>query len=245
MGAALIALILLLGRYAPRAPAALVACIVAIAVSRALDLAAAGVVHLSPISSTLPAPGVPALSFRDIQALAPGAIALAVLVFAEGILIARTLADKRRESVDADRELTALGAANVSAGLVNGFAVGASTSRSLTADASGAQTQLAQWIAAAVLLLFVLFVAPLVATLLRVALSAILIAAGVRLIEPAEWRALMRLDRRAFALAAGVALAVLVLGGLAGVLIGVEISLARMLPVLIVDADDLDETFEP
>jgi len=152
-----------------------------------------------------------------------------LLVFAEGILMARTLAEKRRETVDADRELVALGAANVSAGLVSGFTVGASTSRSLTADATGAQTQLAQWIAAMVLVLFVLFLAPAVALLPRVALSAILIAAGLRLIDIDEWRKLLRLDRRAFGLALGVALAVLVLGVLPGVLIGVALSLARIL----------------
>jgi SulP family sulfate permease len=229
LGMGLIALILLLGRVTPRAPAALVACIVAIAASQALDLPARGVVHLAPISSTLPTPGLPAITWRDVQALAPGAIALALLVFAEGILIARTLADKRREAVDPDRELTALGASNVAAGLVSGFTVGSSTSRSLTADASGAQTQLSQWIAAAVLVLFVVFVAPLVALLPRVALSAILIAAGLRLIEIGEWRTLLRLDRRAFALALGVALAVLTLGVLPGVLIGVALSVARIL----------------
>jgi SulP family sulfate permease len=229
LGMGLIALILLLARIAPRAPAALAACIVAIAVSQALDLPARGVVHLAPISTALPTPGLPAITWRDVQALAPGAIALALLVFAEGILIARTLADKRREAVDPDRELTALGASNVASGLVSGFTVGSSTSRSLTGDASGAQTQLAQWIAALVLLLFLLFVAPLVALLPRVALSAILIAAGLRLIEIGDWRTLLRLDRHAFALALGVALAVLVLGVLPGVLIGVALSVARIL----------------
>ena len=148
---------------------------------------------------------------------------------AEGILIARTLAAKRREAVDADRELVALGAANAAAGLVSGYVVGSSTSRSLTADATGAQTQLAQWIAAIVLVLFVVFVAPAVALLPRVALSAILIAAGLRLIDLVEWRTLLRLDPRAFALALGVALSVLVLGVLPGVLIGVAFSLARIL----------------
>jgi len=229
LGVGLIALILLIHRVAPGAPAALVACIVAIAASRALDLAAQGVAHLSPMPSSLPMPGLPAITVRDVQALAPGAIALALLVFAEGILLARTLAEKRRETIDADRELVALGAANVAAGLVSGFGVGASTSRSLTADASGAQTQLAQWVAAIVLLVFILFVTPGLALLPRVALSAILIAAGVGLIDVAEWRALLRLDRRAFALALGVALAVLVLGVLPGVLIGVALSLARIL----------------
>jgi SulP family sulfate permease len=229
LGVGLVALILLLGRYAPRAPATLVACIVAIVASQALDLAGRGVVHLAPIASTLPTPRLPAITFRDVQALAPGAMALALLVFAEGILIARTLADKRKETVDADGELVALGAANAAASLVSGFTVGSSTSRSLTADSTGAQTQLAQWVAAAVLVLFVVFIAPLVALLPRVALSAILIGAGLRLIDVAEWRTLLRLDRRAFVLALAVALAVLALGVLPGVLVGVGFSLARVL----------------
>src|SRR6185369_10202124 len=144
-------------------------------------------------------------------------------------LMARTLAAKHRESLDADRELVALGAGNVAAALVGGFPVGATTSRSVTADASGARTQLTQWIAAALLALFVLFVAPLLVLLPRVALAAILVAAAARLIDLAEWRTLARLDVRALGLAAGVALGVLVLGVLPGVLVGVALSVARIL----------------
>jgi len=229
LGLALLALLVMVGRWAPRAPAALVACVLAIAASRVLDLPAHGVVHLAPMQAGLPMPALPAIALRDVQSLAPGAIALALLVFAEGILMARALGAKHRETVDADRELGALGAANVASGLVGGFGVGASTSRSLTADATGAQTQAAQWIAALVLLLFVLFVAPGLGLLPRVALSAILIAAALRLIDVGQWRTLLRLDRRAFALALGVAVAVLVLGVLPGVLLGIGLSLARIL----------------
>jgi len=229
LGIVLIAVIVLLGRFAPRVPAALVACVIAVAASRALDLAAHGVVHLSPIAASIPAPSLPAMALGDLQALAPGALALALLVFAEGILMARTLAAKHHTPLDADRELTALGAGNIAAGLVSGFPVGASTSRSVTADANGVQTQLAQLIAAALLAAFVLLLAPWLGALPRVALSAILIAAGVRLVDAGEWRTLLRLDRRAFGLAIAVAIGVLVLGVLPGVLLGVALSLARIL----------------
>jgi SulP family sulfate permease len=229
LGAILVAVILALGRVAPRAPAALVACAIAIAASLALHLAERGVVHLAPITGELPTPSIPGLGLRDLQALAPGALALAVLVFAEGILMARALAAKHRENVDADRELTALGAGNVAAGLVSGFPIGASTSRSVTADASGVTTQLAQWVAAALLVLFVLFLAPALDALPRVALSAILVAAAVRLVEIGEWRELLRLDRRAFGLAIAVTAGVLLLGVLPGVLLGVGLSLAHVL----------------
>ena len=229
LGLALIALIVLLARFAPKVPAALVACVVAIAASSALDLPARGVAHLAPLAATFPAPALPQVSLPDLQALAPGAIALALLVFAEGVLLARTLAAKRREPVDPGQELTSLGAANAAVAFVGGFPVGASTSRSVTADANGAQTQLAQWIAALLLAAFVLFLAPALDALPRVALSAILVAAGVRLFDAGELRTLHALDRPAFWLAVAVTLGVLLLGVLPGVLLGVGLSLARVL----------------
>lgn len=229
LGLALLVLVLVLARLAPRVPAALIACLAAIGASQALDLREAGVVHLAPLLAALPAPTLPRASLSDLQALAPGAIALALLVFAEGILMARTLAAKHREALDADVELGALGAGNVAAGLVSGLPVGASTSRSVTADASGMSTQLSQLLAAGLLALFVLFLAPTLDLLPRVALSAILVAAGLRLVDVGEWRTLFRLDRRSCLLALAVAGGVLVLGVLPGVLLGVGLSVARVL----------------
>ncbi|MEO8752634.1 MAG: SulP family inorganic anion transporter [Casimicrobiaceae bacterium] len=229
LGAVLIAVMLALGRLAPRVPAALVACIVAVLASAALDLPARGVVHLQPVAATIPAPSLPQVSLQDVSSLAPGAIALALLVFAEGVLLARTLAAKRREEIDPDQELTALGTANFAAGLVCGFPVGASTSRSLTADAAGTRTQLTQWIAVALLAAFVLFLAPALAALPRVALAAILVAAGARLFDIHALRSLYALDRRAFGLALAVTLGVLLLGVLPGVLLGIGLAVARLL----------------
>lgn len=128
-----------------------------------------------------------------------------------------------------DQELTALDMANVAAGAITGFPVGASTSRSVTADAAGVHTQLAQWIAATLLLVFVLFLAPWLVLLPRVALAAILIVAAIQLIDVAGLRMLFAMDRRAFVLAVAVTLGVLVLGVLPGVLLGVVLSLGRVL----------------
>jgi SulP family sulfate permease len=220
---------LLLDRFAPHAPAALIACAVAVVASAALELRARGVAHLQPISAAIPAPSLPEVSLHDVSSLAPGALALALLVFAEGVLLARTLAAKRHEEIDPDHELTALGAGNLAAGLVGGFPVGSSTSRSVTADAAGTRTQLTQWIAAALLAAFVLFLAPALSALPRVALAAILVAAGLRLFDAREMRSLRGLDRREFGLALAVMLGVLLLGVLPGVLLGVALSLARLL----------------
>jgi SulP family sulfate permease len=229
LGIALVALLLALRLFAPRAPAALVAVIVGIALAQVLDLAGGGMAMLQPLPSGLPEPALPAVAFADVRALVPGAIALAFLIFAESIVLAQTLAAKRREAVDANAELVALGVANAAAGALGGYSVGASASRSITADAAGGRTQLAQWVAIALLLAFMLWLAPLVGRLPRVALAAILIVAGIGMIELAATRVLAQLDRHSFWLSLAVSAGVLVLGVLPGVLLGIALSVGRVM----------------
>ena len=93
LGAALIALLLALRAWLPRVPGPVVACIVAVAAMVALGLRERGVVTLTGLSPGLPAPALPDVTFSDVRALAGGAIALAFLVFAEGVVLARTLAE--------------------------------------------------------------------------------------------------------------------------------------------------------
>lgn len=229
LGIALIVLLLALRAWLPRAPGALIACLASVAAMHAFDLHAAGVAMLRPMPPGIPAPSLPDVSFADVRSLAGGAIALAFLVFAEGVLLARTLAERRRESVDPTAELRALGVANVAAGIAGGFNVGASGSRSIAADISGGRTQGTQIIALAILVAFTLFAAPLLVHLPRVALAAILIAAGFFLIDVVGTRELYRMERHAFWLANLVTLGVVVLGVLPGMLIGVALAFAEVL----------------
>ncbi len=165
----------------------------------------------------------------DVRALVPGAIALAFLIFAESIVLAQTLAAKRREAVDANTELVALGVANVASGALGGYSVGGSASRSITADAAGGRSQLAQWVAIALLLAFMLWLAPLIGRLPRVALAAILIVAGIGMLDLAATRVLARLDRRSLWLSLAVSAGVLVLGVLPGVLLGIALSVTLVM----------------
>jgi SulP family sulfate permease len=229
LGAALLALLVALRRYVPRAPAALVACVVAGLAAGTLGLGAAGVAMLKPLPEGLPVPAVPAISFADLRHLVPGALALAFLIFAEGVLLAQVLAAKRDEAIDADGELRALGIANVAAGFLGGFNVGASGSRSFTADAAGARTQVTQWVTVALLVAFMLWLSPVIGWLPRVALAAILIGAGIALVDIVGTRELWRMERRSFAMSVAVTLGVLVVGVLPGVLLGIAIALARAL----------------
>ena len=228
-GLALVALMFALKRFLPAVPASLATCVVAIGLVFALDLRAYGIVLLGTVPQGLPVPHLPAVSFRDLIELIPGALATATLIFAEGILLARAIAARHRQEIDANSELAALGTANLAAGIVGGFAVGASGSRTLTVAATGGRTQLAQWVAAALLVLFMLLLAPLLEWLPIVALAALLIYAGMTTLDRDGADLLRRLEPRAFRLSLGVTLGVLVLGVLPGILVGVALSVLRLL----------------
>ena len=228
LGASLVALLFVLRKLAPRWPGPLIACIAAVAAARLLDLPAHGVAALGTIPQGLPVPRWPDVGIGDAKGLLPAAIAIAFLAFAEGVVLARAFAAKHREEIDANQELVAFGAASAAAGALGGFPVNASQSRSAIADAAGARTQLAQWTAAAFLVLFLLFLAPSLERVPLVAFSAILVFAGLTLLDASVLRQIRRFDRRAFWHSLGVTLAVLILGLVPGLLLGMALSLVRL-----------------
>lgn len=229
LGLALIALVLVLKRYAPALPGSLAVCVVGIALALALDLTKHGVALLGELPGGLPLPQLPAVSGQDLLDLAPGALALATLIFADGILLARAIAANLHRDIDANGELVALGTSNVGAGLLGGYTVGSSGSRTFTVAAYGGRTQLAQWAALGLLVAFVLVLAPLLAWLPVVALAALLVCTGFALFDWAENRRLRRLEPAAFRLSLGVTLGVLVFGVLPGILVGVALSALGLL----------------
>jgi MFS superfamily sulfate permease-like transporter len=177
----------------------------------------------------LPSPRLPAVSGQDLLDLAPGALALSTLIFAEGILLARAVATNLRQDIHANGELAALGTSNLGAGLLGGYTVGSSGSRTLTVAAYGGRTQMAQWVAAALLLLFVLVLAPLLKWLPVVALAALLVYTGFALVDWKENVRLRRLEPGGFRLSLGVSLGVLLFGVLPGILAGVALSVVALL----------------
>lgn len=228
LGIALVALCVTLRRAAPRWPGALIACVLAAVASVLFDLPARGVAVLGAVPQGLPVPHWPAIEIADAKAMLPAATAIAFIAFAEGVVLARAFAAKHREEVDANRELIAFGAASAAAGALGGFPVNASQSRSAIADAAGARTQLTQWIAAALLALFLLFLAPLLGRVPVVAFAAILVFAGLTLLDGTVLKQIHRFDRRAFWHSLGVTAAVLVLGLVPGLLVGVIVSLVHL-----------------
>jgi SulP family sulfate permease len=169
------------------------------------------------------------ISRADLRSLLPGAIGIALLTFPDGILLARAFANKNGYDVQPERELRALAVANLAAGLFQGFPVGASQSRTAVNDAAGGRTQLASLVATAALVPFLLLLTPLLRLLPMVALGAIVIFAGVQLVDLEEYARLYRVGRLSFVNGLLVTLGVLVIGVVPGIVVGVMLSLIVLL----------------
>src|SRR5262249_39691735 len=133
----------------------------------------------------------------------------------------------------------ALGASNLLAGLFRGFAVGSSQTRTLLNSATGGRTQVVSFAAAGLLVAFVYFLAPWIATLPSVAIAAILVFTGFTLIDVRAFGTLWRLDRFSGLLALITAAAVVSLGVLPGILLGVILSLIHLLSRIVRPQDAL------
>ena len=229
LGAGLLALLLALHRFAPKAPAAVVACVVAMAVSAALGLEARGVKVVGRIPQGLPGIAFPEVSWQEVQTLLPAAIGIALLTYTEGILLARAFGAKNGYEVSANQELTALGLADVAAGLFQGFSITGSQARTTLNDAAGGKSQLASVVAAVALALFLLFLTPAMAHLPEVALAAILIYAGLGLIEFGVMGRIYRFYPRSAIVAGLTTLCVLAAGVVPGILFGVALSLLGLI----------------
>ncbi len=229
LGLGLIALIGILLRWFPQVPAALTICVLGIVLALGLDLEQYGITLIGKVPQGLPELTLVAPRLADIAALAPAALALAFLTFSDGILLAQTFAGKHSNEINPNQELVALGVANISAALWQGFAVSASQSRTAVAASAGARSQVAQLVAAAGLLFFLLFLADVVTHLPRVALGAILIVTAVSMLEAASLKRMFRIDRVEFGIAIGVTAAILFAGVVPGIIMGMLVSLIAVL----------------
>ena len=228
IGVGTLTLILVVQALVPSAPASLIAVALGVLVSRALDLGNKDVALVGHITASLPDFGVPSVPLDDLERLVAGALGIALLAYAESIAAARQFGAKHGYEVDPNRELVAVGASNVAAGLVQGFPVDASFSRSAVADASGQRTQLSGLVNALLVVVTLALLMSLFADLPKATLAAIVIAAVLPLLRTRELRRLQRLDEVDFAFAALCLVGVLVVGVLQGIVIAVLASLVAL-----------------
>jgi high affinity sulfate transporter 1 len=221
VGAASLAVLFLGARWAPRVPWGLVVLVVGIAVSSWVDLAARGVATVGEVPRGLPPIGVPAISTADLAPVALGGMAIALVALAEGLSAARLFAARRGYTVDADQELLATGAANVAAGLSGGLGVGGSLSKTAAAYRAGSRSQITGLTAATLVLLVLALVAPLLSTLPRTVLSAVVIQAVWGLMDVDALRRYASIRRNDLISALAALGGVVVLGPLYGLLAAV------------------------
>ena len=227
-GLATIAVMLLVERFAHRLPAALVALVFGIVVSNVFDLASRGVEVIEHIPSGLAAPQIPDVTLTDLSLLFAAAIGIALVNFAEGNSMAREFAQRDGVKLDADQELIGLGAANVGAGLFQGFTIGASLSKSSAAYAAGMQTQMASIVAAGLTIVVALFLTGLFEGLPEATLGGIVIVAVSGMVKTQRLKELYRLRRTDFALAVVALLAVLSLETLTALAFAVLLSIVLL-----------------
>ncbi len=228
VGAGCLILLFGLKRFVPRAPAALIVVAGSIIAVSVVDLDARGVHIAGDIPAGLPPLELPEIGFAEVVDLLPGAFALALVVYAESIAAARSLAVKHSYEVDPNQELIALGASNIGAGVSQGFCVDVSLSRSAVADEAGAKSQVSGLVNAALILVTILALTPLFHDLPDAALAAVVIAAVAHLVAIPEFRRLWALQKTDFALAVICLFGVLVFDVLPGLVIAVVASLVAL-----------------
>ena len=178
-----LALLVAIKRWAPTAfPGALVAVAFGIVVSSALDLEEKGVAVVGHVPAGLPGLELPDLGL--LEALLPAAAGIALMSFVESIAAARAFVRPDDRALDANRELVALGGANIGSGFTQGLPAGGGLSQTAVNDASGARTPLAGAVTAGVALLTVLFLTGLFEALPQASLGAVVIVAASRTRRP-------------------------------------------------------------
>jgi sulfate permease, SulP family len=228
LAAAVLAFLLLLRERWPKAPGPLLAVLLATAAVAAFGLTRHGIATVGSIPAGLPVPRLPDLNPNDLQRLILPAVAVLIVGFSDDVLTARAFA-RRGEQITANRELLALGAANLGSSLLRGFPVSSSASRTAIAVSSGSRTQVYSLVTAGTVIVVTLVFRPVLAHFPTAALGAIVIYAAVRLIDIATLRRLLTFRLPEFGIALTALAGVLVLNILYGVLIAVGLSVADLL----------------
>lgn len=215
-------------RFTPRIPGPPVVVIGALVLSYALDLAARGFTTIGTLPAGLPQLALPSFA-GDPGELTMAVAGLVVVSFSSGILTARSFGQKVGAPSKPNHELAGFGAANIAAGLFQGFAVTGADSRTAVALSSGGKTALTGIAAAGVVALVVAFLTGPLALLPEAALGAILLSAAIDLFDFHAFRRLARIDRRELGFALVASAGVIWVGVLQGVFVAVLLTLAHLI----------------
>lgn len=226
VGLVVLAILLVVPRFTRTLPAVLIAIVAATVVSALFDLHAHGVPTVGSLPRGLPKPSLPWTKFADIGPLMIAAVGITLVSLADTIATSSSFGARRGEEVDANQEMIGIGAANFAAGVLQGFAVSTSGSRTAVVEQAGAKSQLSSVVGAGVVAVLLLFLNSLLADLPQSALAAILIAAALSLLNLGVLARYWRVRKSALALSVIASLGVVVLGVLQGIVIAIAIATA-------------------
>lgn len=225
-----VATFLLIGafeKFAPKAPAPLIAVAGGIAASVLLGLKDQGVSIVGNIPGGFPALTLPDTSL--VLALWPAAAGIALMSFTETIAAGKAFARSGDPRTDSNQELVGIGAANLVGCLFGAMPSGGGTSQTALNMKAGARTQAAELVTAAMTVATMLFLAPVMGAMPNATLAAVVIAYSVGLISPSELAAIRRIRHYEFRWALAACISVVLLGTLKGILIAVVVSMASLL----------------
>lgn len=229
MATAVLALLLLGQRFRPRWPNPLIVMLLAAAAVAWFDLSEHGIEVVGSIPAGLPVPGLPDIELSVVLELVVPAIGVAVVGYSDNVLEGRAFASRRHEHIDANQEFLALGAANLTSGLLHAFPVSSSGSRTAIGAAVGSSSQLYSLVTLGVVLLTMYFLDPLLATFPMAALAGVVVFAALRLIDVDELRRIARFNRSELAVSFATTASVLVLGVLPGIGVAIGLSILNQL----------------
>jgi len=228
VGIAGIVLILVLQRWLPKVPAVLIMVVLAIAATTVFSLADHGVSLVGELPKGFPPLTIPHVRLVDMGPLFAGALGIALVSLADTISTASAFAARTGQEIDGNGEMIGIGAANLAAGLFQGFPVSTSGSRTAVAERSGAKTQLTGVTGAVLIILMIVFVPGLFRNLPNPALAAVVITASLSLADIPGTVRLWRQRKAECLLSIAAFLGVALLGVLPGIAIAVGLSILNV-----------------
>jgi SulP family sulfate permease len=213
----------------PRAPMPLVAIALAALVVKIFDLGSEGLELVGSIPSGLPRPRFPDVGMSDLTSLLLPAIGVTVVGYTDNTLDGRAFANRNRYKIDANQELLALAGANAASGMLQGFPVSSSGSRTVIGDSLGSKSQLHSLIVVVIVVITLLFLGPLLESFPRAALAALVVWAATKLVDIPELVRIGRFRASELVLALATTVAVLVVDILYGVLVAIALSILDVL----------------
>jgi high affinity sulfate transporter 1 len=218
IGVAVLAILLVLPKFTRTVPAVLVAVAGATIVSAIFNP------HIATVGSLpkgFPRPALPWTKLSDVGPLLVAAVGITLVSLTDTIATSSAFAARRGDEVSPDQEMIGIGAANIAAGLVQGFAVSTSGSRTAVAEQAGARTQLTGVVGAGIVAILLLFLNSLLSDLPQSALAGVVIAAALSLLDLGALRRYAQVRRSAVLLSLAASLGVIFWGVLPGIVLAI------------------------